>query len=136
MNATSRPRQRMRASAYATGIDESSSPVVARTEYIIVFSVQRHSGAFVNTSTKFWSRKGWGHRLDESAWLVVISDVSTMKRNGARNAIAIAIKTLCRATESRNRLRRTAGGGRRRTRVAGTAEAVNAVPPGEPTCAS
>src|SRR5580765_6845979 len=117
-------------------MDESSSPIVARTEYIIVLSAQRHNGAVVKTSTKFRNRNGWGQRCDESAWFVVISEVRTMNRNGARNAIANAIRMLCRATASRNRFRRTAFGGRRRTIVAGTADAVIAAPPGVPTCAS
>ena len=59
-----------------------------------MFSVQRQSGAVVKTSMKLRKRNGCGQRSDESAWFVVISDVSTMKTNGARNAIATAISTL------------------------------------------
>ena len=59
-----------------------------------MFSVHRQSGAVVKTSMKLRNRNGCGQRSDESACSVVISDVSTMKTNGARNAIATAIKML------------------------------------------
>ena len=101
-----------------------------------MFSVQRQSGAVVKTSMKLRNRNGCGQRSDESACSVVISDVSTMKTNGARNAIATAINTLWFAIEISSRFRRTAAGGRRRTIVAGPAAAVIAEPPGAPTCAS
>src|SRR2546421_792947 len=93
MNANWRPRQRRRASAYATGTLERSRPSVARPEYNIVFSVQRQIGAVVKTSSKLAQRNGCGHRLDESAWLFVISAVSTMKTIGARKAIEAAIRS-------------------------------------------
>src|SRR4051812_7603219 len=104
----------------------------------MVFNVQRQSGAFVNTSTKFWRRNGCGQRSADSAWLVDIRDVRTMNPNGARNAIAAAIKRLLFATASRKRLRRTAAGGRRlgAAMAAGAAAAVSGAPPGGPTCAS
>src|SRR5215218_2471619 len=50
----------------------------------------------------------------DSAWSVVISDVSAMKMSGAMNATAVAISRLCSATPIRNRRRRTARGTTRR----------------------
>src|SRR3954452_9692603 len=80
---------------------------------------------------KLRKRSGCGQRSDESAWFVVISAVSAMKTNGARTAIAPAISRLCCATDRRNLRRRTCGGGRRRTMLAGTrvAVAVTRAPP-------
>src|SRR6266511_4495999 len=52
-----------------------------------------------------------------------------MKTNGARKAIASAIRTLWFATASRKRRRRTRGGGRRRTSGAATStEVISARP--------
>src|SRR5581483_12385878 len=94
MNAAVRPRQRSRASAYATGTLERTTPRVATTEYSIVFNVHRQSGAFVKTSTKLCQANGCGQRLADSAWLFVIKAVRAMKANGARNAIAAAMSRL------------------------------------------
>ena len=69
----------------------------------------------MKTSKKFAQRNGCGQSCDDSVWSFVISAVSVMKTNGARNAIAAAISTLWFATPSRNLRRRTAAGGRRRT---------------------
>src|SRR6476620_7812729 len=109
----------------------------------MVLNVQRHSGAFVNTSTKFWKRKGCGQRCDDRACWFVIRAVSVMNTNGARNAIAAAISRLWFATASSSRLRLTRAGGRRRTKGLGSATVtgaavvvVNAAPPGAPTYAS
>jgi len=59
-----------------------------------------------------------------------------MKMNGARNATAAAISRLWLATASRNRLRRTLAGGRRRTSATGAVTALIAAPPGRPNGAS
>src|SRR5919206_1889303 len=66
------------------------------------------------TSAKFCHRNGCGQRCDESAWSFVISAVSVMKANGARKAIAEAIRSAWFATATRKRCRRTEAGGRRR----------------------
>src|SRR6266511_2100306 len=68
------------------------TPIVASTAYCNVFSVHCHNGAFVNTVTKLCQAKGWGQRFDDNAWLSVISAVSVMKANGARNARTAARK--------------------------------------------
>src|ERR1700748_2868352 len=99
-------------------------PSVASTEYISVFSVHRQSGAFVNTSTKFWNRNGWGQRWGESAWLLVIRDVRRMKRNGRMKAIAKPISTAWFATVPSVWRRRPGAQGRPRRRVIGAAAAV------------
>src|SRR4051812_28291874 len=119
-------------------MEERTTPIVARHEYSMVFSVQRQSGALVKMSMKFWGRKGCGQRFADNAWSVVINDVSAMNTNGARNAIAATISRLLSATEIRKRFRRTARGGRRRTsgEAADGAVTVSAAPPGAPTCAS
>ena len=102
-----------------------------------MFSIQRQSGAFVHTSTKLRQRNGCGQRSGESAWLFVISAVSAMKKNGARNAIAKPIKTAWFATASRKRRRRTAAGTRRRASGAVVAVAVIGRPlRSAPTCVS
>ena len=94
MNIAFRPRQRSLASAYATGTLETSTPTVASKEYCKVLSVHRQHGALVKTSTKLCHANGWGHRRAERAWSFVMSAVSVMKTNGARNAIAAAISRL------------------------------------------
>src|SRR5207244_2630833 len=71
-------------------------------------------GAWWKTSAKFCHRNGCGQRCDESAWSFVIRAVSVMKVNGARNAIAAAIRSAWFATATRKRCRRTEAGGRRR----------------------
>ena len=48
----------------------------------------------MKTSKKLGQRNGCGQRCAESAWSFVISAVSVMKTNGARNAIAAAISRL------------------------------------------
>ena len=63
-----------------------------------VFSAQRQSGAFVKTSMKFPQWNGCGQRSDDSAWFVLISDVSAMKTNGARKSAAKTIRRLWFAT--------------------------------------
>src|SRR4051812_11403423 len=137
MNATFRPRQRSRASAYATGTLETTTPIVASTEYSSVFSVQRQSGAALKTSTKLCHTKGWGQRRDDSAWSLVISAVNSMKAMGARKAIAAAIRKLWFATASKRRLRRTLAGGRLRANGRLTPDALIGSPPcGGPTVAS
>src|SRR3954452_7590067 len=128
MNATFRPRQRSRASAYATGTLETTTPIVASTEYSSVFSVQRQSGAALKTSTKLCQAKGCGHRRVDSAWSLVISAVSSMKAIGAREAIAAEIMKLWFATGSRRRLRRTLAGGRLRANGTLTPEALTGSP--------
>src|SRR5581483_8003453 len=120
-NAASRPRQRMRASAYATGTLETSRPSVASVEYSSVFSAQRQSGAVVKTSTKLCQANGCGHSRDDSAWSFVISAVRVMKTNGARKTIDAEINRLWFATASRNRRRRTGAGGFRRLSATGAA---------------
>src|SRR5438132_11827843 len=80
----------------------------------MVLSVQRRIGAWWKTSTKFCHRNGCGQRFDDSACWFVISAVSRMKANGARNAIAEAISSEWFATATRKRCRRTEAGGRRR----------------------
>src|SRR3954470_20832139 len=111
MNIACRPRHRSRASAYATGTLETTTPSVASTEYSSVFSVHFQSGAFVQTSTKLRQRNGCGQRSGDSAWPFVISDVSAMNRNGARNAIAKPIRTAWFATATRKRRRGAGAGG-------------------------
>src|SRR5256714_9438251 len=81
----------------------------------MVLSVHRRIGAWWKTSTKFCHRNGGGQMFDDSACWFVISAVSRMKANGARNATAAAISSEWFATATRKRCRRTAGGGRRRT---------------------
>ena len=68
-----------------------SRPSVPRPEYIIVFRVQRQNGALRKTSTKFDHWNGCGQRSEESAWWVLISAVSAMNTNGARNIAATTI---------------------------------------------
>src|SRR5437868_15029995 len=123
-NARLRPRQRRRASAYATGTLETSTPSVASTEYFMVLNVQRQNGAFVNTSTKLCHANGCGHIRAESAWLFVINAVRVMKMNGARNAIDVAMSTLWFATVTSRRRRRIRAGGRRRTNGVATSAAL------------
>src|SRR5438034_5263427 len=102
-NTASRPRQRRRESAYATGMLEISRPSVASPEYMSVFSAQRQIGACRKTSTKLLQRNGCGQRSEESAWVLVINEVSTMKTKGARNMAATTIKRLWFATETSTR---------------------------------
>src|SRR5438132_14212422 len=98
MNAASRPRQRRRASAYATGTLEITTPSVARPEYQSVFRYQRQTGAWRKTSTKLLQRKGCGQMREDSAWSCVISAVNVMNANGARKITAAAISRLWSAT--------------------------------------
>src|SRR6478609_7876507 len=115
MKAASRPRQRRHESAYATGMLETRRPKVARAEYMNVFSAQRQSGAWLKTSMKFPQWNGCGQRSEDSAWFVLMSAVNVMKTKGARKSAARTISRLWFATPIRNRRRRTANGGLRRT---------------------
>src|SRR3954464_4740183 len=110
MKAAFRPRHCKRASAYATGTLETTTPSVASAEYSSVLSAQRHTGAVVNTSTKLCQAKGCGQSRAESACPLVINAVRVMKTKGATNATAAAISKLWFATASRKRLRRTLAG--------------------------
>ena len=83
-----------------------------------MFRAHRQSGASVKTSMKFPQWNGCGQRSDESAWFVLISDVSAMKTKGARKSAAKTIRRLWFATPIRKRRRRTANGGLRFTRGA------------------
>jgi hypothetical protein len=74
---------------------------------MVVLSVHLSSGDLSKTSTKFPHSKVFGQSSGESACFDVINAVSVMKTTGARNASASAIRTLCSATETRNRRRRT-----------------------------
>ena len=61
-----------------------------------------------------------------TAWLLVISAVITMKKNGARNIAANAIRKACCPTELRKRCRFTCGGIGRES-IPGIAPRSNAV---------
>ena len=110
-----RPRHRSLDSAYATGTDDSTTPTVESTAYSVEFRAYRHSGKMWKTSLKFAHRNGLGHTLVDRACCLVMSAVSTMNRNGARNTTDIAMAIECEATDARKRRRRTSGGSPRGT---------------------
>src|SRR5829696_2848606 len=114
-NAASRPRQRRRDSAYATGIDDSTTPSVDRIATVIVFAVYRSTGIVSKTSAKFDHRNGLGHSSVVRACSVVMSDVSVTKTSGIRKIVARVISTAWFATAMRNRRRRIATGVGRRS---------------------
>src|SRR4051794_669898 len=98
-NASFLPLKRNFASAYATGIDDTSMNAVASTAYMIVLRIQVSSGALPKMSPKLLQFQDVGHNSEVSACRSPMNAVRVMKTSGPRNMIDRATAIACLAIQ-------------------------------------
>jgi hypothetical protein len=97
MKNASRPRQRSRDSAYATGTEDTTVPTMASTAYSAVLRRSRPNGIAWKTRPKLPKSQGEGQSEPVPAWRWVMNAVRTLIISGSRKQSANAMASACSA---------------------------------------